>query len=340
MLREGTEDEWVIIKGLVEGTIVCRKFPPFTAQLMRTEERLRFLGTIQAQVEGHLRFSLGNENPVPIVYQTTNGILDTIIAAAETRKIHSPHHSAMLQAVKTASYDSVTNSVHLFFFTRTAAKYARLSVPFRRYMHTLHNVHGDSNIRQNIWERQDTELTELMSAARKYTIRLVNVSRFMDISRLHAFLKSNLAVPFEMEELDECGPRSHTSNEWEVRFKLDGCPDKLKGIRRINWFGTWIIVRHPHIQARKQCMTCGEQGHYMKQCKLAPKELQGKGCITVREKDITQLAVEPPTFTSLQELKSVIAARLAELKPEDCRSRSNSHSTTTEQPWKTQVNKK
>ncbi|GMF35644.1 unnamed protein product [Phytophthora fragariaefolia] len=110
-------------------------------------------------------------------------------------------------------------------------------------MHTLHNVHGTNNTRRTVWEHQASELAELMSAARTYTIRLINVSRFMDISRLHAFLKAIVAVPFEMEELDVCGPRSHTSNEWEVKFKLDGCPDKLKGIKRINWFRTRIIVR-------------------------------------------------------------------------------------------------
>ncbi|POM81308.1 Hypothetical protein PHPALM_740 [Phytophthora palmivora] len=178
-LREGTDDEWMIVTGLVEGTITCRKFPSFMAQLMRTEERLRILGTIQAQVEGHLWFSLKNEDPVPIAIRTTNGLLETIMTAAEARQTASAL-SEMLRVVKTASYDAVTNSVHLYFFTRgSAAKYGGWKVPFRKDTHVLHNMHVAPRGAENVWTRQDEPLIGANAVARTYTIKLINVSRFL-----------------------------------------------------------------------------------------------------------------------------------------------------------------
>lgn len=51
-VREGTEDEWSVIAGLVEGTVACRRMPAFINQVLKSEERLRLYSTIQAQVEG------------------------------------------------------------------------------------------------------------------------------------------------------------------------------------------------------------------------------------------------------------------------------------------------
>ena len=53
-VRTGTDDEWAIVLGLVEGTIACRTLPRFFPHNLRSEECLRVVHTIQAQVEGEL----------------------------------------------------------------------------------------------------------------------------------------------------------------------------------------------------------------------------------------------------------------------------------------------
>ena len=55
-LREGTADEWLIIRGLAKGNIVGRRLPIFLQDIISSTELLRLHSTIQAQVEGELRF--------------------------------------------------------------------------------------------------------------------------------------------------------------------------------------------------------------------------------------------------------------------------------------------
>ena len=50
-VRDGMDDEWSVIVGLVEGTVACRRLPDFIEQVLRSEDRLRMYSTIQAQVE-------------------------------------------------------------------------------------------------------------------------------------------------------------------------------------------------------------------------------------------------------------------------------------------------
>uniref|UniRef100_A0AAV1TZF4 Uncharacterized protein n=1 Tax=Peronospora matthiolae TaxID=2874970 RepID=A0AAV1TZF4_9STRA len=49
-VREGTDDVFAIIAGLVEGTVACRRMPDFIQQVLKSEERLRLCSTVQAQV--------------------------------------------------------------------------------------------------------------------------------------------------------------------------------------------------------------------------------------------------------------------------------------------------
>ena len=47
-VREGRDDEWTVIAGLVEGTVACRRLPDFVKEVVKSEERLRLHSTIQA----------------------------------------------------------------------------------------------------------------------------------------------------------------------------------------------------------------------------------------------------------------------------------------------------
>ena len=50
-VRDGMDDEWSVIVGLVEGIVACRRLSDFIKQVLRSEERLLMYSTIQAQVE-------------------------------------------------------------------------------------------------------------------------------------------------------------------------------------------------------------------------------------------------------------------------------------------------
>ena len=49
-LRKGTEDEWSIIIGTAEGHIACRRMPDLINAVFNSDERLRLVRTVQAQV--------------------------------------------------------------------------------------------------------------------------------------------------------------------------------------------------------------------------------------------------------------------------------------------------
>ncbi|KAE9046719.1 hypothetical protein PR003_g1619 [Phytophthora rubi] len=53
-LRQGTTEEWRIIGGIAEGSIVCRRTPEFLKSVLDSKERIRLYRTVQRQVEGEL----------------------------------------------------------------------------------------------------------------------------------------------------------------------------------------------------------------------------------------------------------------------------------------------
>ncbi|GMF22428.1 unnamed protein product [Phytophthora fragariaefolia] len=83
-------------------------------------------------------------------------------------------------------------------------------------MHPLQNVHANGSKGTPIWYRQDSELTELHSVARKYTIRPVNVSRFMDISVCTPTSKQSqkLMIHPEQDVTDATTGRLRTNNRY------------------------------------------------------------------------------------------------------------------------------
>ena len=88
-LREGTADEWLIIRGLAKGNIVGRRLPIFLQDIISSTELLRLHSTIQAQVEGELRFRLSGGNSVPASRRHTQALKEDILLAAESTKVNS-----------------------------------------------------------------------------------------------------------------------------------------------------------------------------------------------------------------------------------------------------------
>ncbi|CAH0491448.1 unnamed protein product [Peronospora farinosa] len=77
-LREGSADEWIIIRGLAEGDIVTRRLPLFLQNIYGSTELLRLHSTIQAQVEGELRFRLSGGSSVPASRRHTQALKEEI----------------------------------------------------------------------------------------------------------------------------------------------------------------------------------------------------------------------------------------------------------------------
>lgn len=78
-VREGTEDEWSVIAGLVEDTVACRRVPTSISQVLKSEERFRLYSTIQTQVEDELILRLDRTHGIRVCRRTTKAITETIL---------------------------------------------------------------------------------------------------------------------------------------------------------------------------------------------------------------------------------------------------------------------
>ncbi|KAL3663659.1 hypothetical protein V7S43_011074 [Phytophthora oleae] len=307
VFREGSDEEWRIVQGIVEGTIVCRSLPQFLNRIMGSEENLRLLQTVRAQVEGKLVLDLLREQPVKAAYDNAKSLLETISAGATARGIGkgSPLWE-MFAVVKAISYDATRHELNLHFFTREmASKFNNLEIPFHNRLHTVRNAYLVPTTRpiSSIWRRQQGADGEAAHSAANYSVVLRNVSRTMDMSRLSAFLKKTLSVPFELYDMDIGGPHSSLSTSWELSCDLDGCPSALEGVVRILWFGSTIVVQHPTMRGLKRCLRCGAVGYPMRACNMSARALQGPGSLVATEAGVLSLHVEPRTYTSMTELR-------------------------------------
>uniref|UniRef100_A0AAV1UJ31 LAGLIDADG endonuclease n=1 Tax=Peronospora matthiolae TaxID=2874970 RepID=A0AAV1UJ31_9STRA len=199
-VRKGTDDEWNIVLGLVEGTIAYRNMPAFLPRILRSEKCLRLVSTIQAQVEGELIMQLGLSRGVRVTRQSTKAITERILESAELARVNLPALHDMLGQTKKISYDQVTKSISLFFFTKeTAEKHKEVRVPFSGGVYRLQNAHRAES----------------------------------GPAGLRLFLKEKISTDFAMEDLDTHTPDSRTSTIWRINFKLAGCPTFLDGIVRL-----------------------------------------------------------------------------------------------------------
>ena len=308
--RDGTTEEWKIIEGLAEGSIACRKLPSFVQSIMDSSERIRLFNTIQAQVEGELVMTLQRHHYIRVCQHSTNGIIAAILESAELVRVNLPALHALISQTKQIVYDRVTKSNHFFFFTReTAVKHQRVAIPFRGGSYSLTNPHRPHQ--GIVWDRQRSSDGHQIRRQAEYTVYIRNLTRFHDIGKLMAFLRTNIQTPFEVEDMDTCTPTSRTSTVWKLTFQLAGCPTFLQGVVRIMWFGAILIVSHPNVGRRFQCLQCGNIGHPIARCSFSDAQLRGPGAIVVAEQDIAGLGDTARPFASLKELRDTVRARIA-----------------------------
>lgn len=227
-LREGTADEWLIIQDVAEGNIVGRSLPQFLKAVFTSQELLRLHSTIKAQVEGVLSFRLRGRGDVLPTRQHTQALKEDILLAAERTKVNRQSLYDLPRNLKTISYNLVAKSIQILFFDRATARKSQFTmVHFRASVYRLENMHVPTS--GSAWERQSCDIRARERRSEGYVLRMYNVSRFVDIGKISAYISKHSPVPHNMEDMDSCTPNSRTSNVWKLTFRLEGCPHFLRG---------------------------------------------------------------------------------------------------------------
>ncbi|KAF1334886.1 hypothetical protein FI667_g1527, partial [Globisporangium splendens] len=160
-LRQPTTMEWDIMLAIVEGELLIRHLPQFLRRVCDGDTLFRFQNTIAAQVEGELVGKLSDATQVYKDHQSTGRIVEAILQAARFCNDGKMEETmAMLRDLKAAEYNDSTHSLHFYFFDRsTAAKWDRMTIPFRRQLVQLISAHpmettGERPEAKSVWNRQ------------------------------------------------------------------------------------------------------------------------------------------------------------------------------------------
>ncbi|KAE9268904.1 hypothetical protein PR003_g31299, partial [Phytophthora rubi] len=308
-LREGTKEEWKIIAGMVEGSIVCRRSPGFLKSVLDSKECIRLYGTIQKQVEGELVLQLRGWIKIKKSRQSTRAIKDDILSAAVNQGMHQTDIRQLLHLAKTISYNHVHRSIHFHMFDRaTAIKFQDTQIPFRKAIYRLRNAHRPDS--GSIWTRQLGRDGVRLETQREYEVDIYNVTRFTDVGRLNAYLQAHIKADIEFEAMDTCTPESDTSTVWRLTMKTAECPEFLRGIVRLMWYGRSLVLKHPAVRHRLQCLQCVNVGHTMARCQYTDDQLKGEGSRVAQDSEVARLEDMAKPFASLDEIRKSAATRL------------------------------
>ncbi|KAG1685271.1 hypothetical protein DVH05_009639, partial [Phytophthora capsici] len=316
-LRKPTAKESTIIRGLLEGTILCPRLPDFLKRICNPQAYRKIQNTIKAQVEGDLLLKLHPEFKIYPQFQTRKRLTHEFLRGVNTSGNDPAKVTAMLQEAKQICYDQGQHAVHLFFWTREMAtkwskEFSLLS--FRNRKFPLRNVHDDEQTTpvendqrsKIVWSRQvgaDGIKNEL--ARDRYHVRLLNLSRFLDESAIDAYIQQNFEGIYHTWQEPTTAGQIPQTDTWDIFFRSGYCPTFLNGIRFINWDGTKILVHHVSRNASSPCFSCGATGHMRTVCTVSDTFWKTQYCLTVSATDIEQLPQQQSTITSLEELETL-----------------------------------
>uniref|UniRef100_M4C008 Uncharacterized protein n=1 Tax=Hyaloperonospora arabidopsidis (strain Emoy2) TaxID=559515 RepID=M4C008_HYAAE len=182
------------------------------------------------------------------------------------------------------------------------------TIPFRGALYRVSNMHPP--VKGSVWARQLDTGGIRLAAQREYVVELHNVTRFTDVSRLTAYFEAHIAAGVELDDMDTCTPNSLTSTVWKLTVKLAGCPDFLCGVVRLIWYGSTIILKHPEVGNRLQCLHCGDVGHPMARCRYDADQIRGPGSRVATEQEVAGLEDLAVPFGSMAEVKQMASLRL------------------------------
>ncbi|KAF1336553.1 hypothetical protein FI667_g242, partial [Globisporangium splendens] len=321
-LRQPTTMEWEIMLAIVEGELLIRHLPQFLRRVCDGDTLFRFQNTIAAQVEGELVGKLSDATQVYKDHQSTGRIVEDILQAARYRNDGKMEETmAMLKDLKAAEYNDSTHSLHFYFFDRsTAAKWNKMTIPFRRQLVQLISAHqtettGERQEANNVWNRQlGADGLQNAESRSRYKIQLLNTARSMNMALFLEYLKQTTGKRFYAYPLDQYGPRSNQSQWWEVLFEDELCPKALIDVRRIIWRGRTIILHHASKYRIAPCLICGAAGHFARACKATEEELKTNNCIYADDEIVSKLPRKPATFTSAAEIKESVSDSIDKLK--------------------------
>ncbi|KAF1328964.1 D-3-phosphoglycerate dehydrogenase, partial [Globisporangium splendens] len=308
-LRQPTTMEWEIMLAIVEGELLIRHLPQFLRRVCDGDTLFRFQNTIAAQVEGELVGKLSDATQVYKDHQSTGRIVEAILQAARYRNDGKMEETmAMLKDLKAAEYNDSTHSLHFYFFDRsTAAKWNKMTIPFRRQLVQLISAHqtettGERPEANNVWNRQlGADGLQNAESRSRYKIQLLNTARSVNMSLFLEYLKQTTGKRFYAYPLDKYGPISHQSQLWEVLFEEESCPKALIDVRRIIWRGRTIILHHASKYRMAPCLICGAAGHFAR----------------AYDEIVSKLPRKPATFTSAAEIKERESSRQGENEPSE-----------------------
>ena len=96
----------------------------------------------------------------------------------------------------------------------------------------------------------------------------------------------------------------------EDNYQDGRMPGLLRGIVQIMWFGRPIILKHPKVGRRLQCLNCGTIGHPMARYGYTEAQLLGTGRRIATDREVAGLEDLATPFSSLAEIKETAAVRL------------------------------
>ncbi|ETP18592.1 hypothetical protein F441_07216, partial [Phytophthora nicotianae CJ01A1] len=283
LLRPATKDEWKIIGGLAEGKIVCRRMPEFLKSVFDSRERLRLHRTIQSQVEGELKLQLRGRTTIRPCRQQTQTIQEDIRIAAEELRANTPELRKMLSLTKTISYNHAQRS-----YTSSSSTEPQ----------------------------PDSSSTSKSCSKRRYEVDIYNITRFTDLGLLEEYFQQHISTKFDWDPMDSCRPESRTATVWRLSVHTAECPDFLRGIVRIVWYGRTLVLQHPNARQRLQCLHCGNLGHTMARCQYTESQLLGPGSRVALEQEVAKLVDRTKPFASLDEVTEIVNKRLEIQKDE------------------------
>ncbi|ETN10696.1 hypothetical protein PPTG_09789 [Phytophthora nicotianae INRA-310] len=292
LLRPATKDEWKSSVGWPKGK-----------------------STIQSQVEGELKLQLRGRTTIRPCRQQTQTIQEDIRITAEELRANTPELRKMLSLTKTISYNHAQRSLHFFFFDRaTARQFDHVQVPFRRAVYRLANMHQPDS--GSVWDRQVGRDGMRLTQKRRYEVDIYNITRFTDLGLLEEYFQQHILTKFDWDPMDSCRPESLTATVWRLSVHTAECPDFLRGIVRIVWYGRTLVLQHPNARQRLQYLHCGNLGHTMARCQYTESQLLGPGSRVALEQEVAKLVDRTKPFASLDEVTEIVNKRLEIQKDE------------------------
>ncbi|ETI48832.1 hypothetical protein F443_07198 [Phytophthora nicotianae P1569] len=168
----------------------------------------------------------------------------------------------------------------------------------------------------SVWDRQVGRDGMRLTQKRRYEVDIYNTTRFMDLGLLEEYFQQHILTKFDWDPMDSCRPESRTATVWRLSVHTAECPDFLRGIVRIVWYGRTLVLQHPNARQRLQCLHCGNLGHTMARCQYTESQLLGSGSRVALEQEVAKLVDRTKPFASLDEVTEIVNKRLEIQKDE------------------------